>query len=292
MADARGPAPVTGQERVSPPMPVPATSAGREGLAALLRSPGRALLAFDFDGTLAPIVDDPEAARAHPGTAEPLRALAQTAGTLAVITGRPAVVAAEYSGLRDVPGVIVLGQYGRQRWQAGTLQTEPPPPGLAQARLELPLLLDSAGAPEGTRVEDKGDALAVHTRQTANPVAALDRLRDPLAGLARRAGLAVEPGRFVLELRPEGSDKGLALKALAAERESAAVLFCGDDLGDRPAFLAIAELRLQDVPGLAVYSSSAEVSALAEDADLVVSGPDGVVGLLQALAAAFAPAGR
>jgi trehalose 6-phosphate phosphatase len=282
---------VTGPAQGSPPLPAPGTEAGRAGLAALLDSPGQALLAFDFDGTLAPIVDDPDAARAHRGAAAPLRVLARVAGTLAVITGRPAAVAAEYAGLQDVPGVIVLGQYGRQRWQAGTLQTQPPPPGLADARRELPLLLDSSGAAEGTRIEDKGDALAVHTRQAADPAAAIDRLRAPLAGLARQTGLAVEPGRFVLELRPAGSDKGLALRALAAERAAGAILFCGDDLGDLAAFQAVAELRSQGIPGIKVCSGSAEVSALAQDADLVVDGPAGVVALLRALAAAFAPAG-
>lgn len=282
---------MTGPAPASTPLPQPSTAAGRAGLAALLEAPHRALLAFDFDGTLAPIVDDPDAARAHPGAAAPLGALARSAGTLAVITGRPAAVAADYAGLLDVPGVIVLGQYGRQRWQAGTLQTQPPPPGLADARRELPLLLERCGASEGTRIEDKGDALAVHTRQAADPAAELDRLREPLAGLARQAGLTVEPGRFVLELRPAGSDKGLALRALAAERKAGAILFCGDDLGDLPAFQAVAELRARGIPGIAVCSGSAEVSALTKEADLVVDGPAGVVDLLRALAAAFAQAG-
>jgi trehalose 6-phosphate phosphatase len=65
-------------------------------------------------------------------------------------------------------------------------------------------------------------------------------------------------------------------------------MYCGDDLGDVPAFRAVAQLRGDGIAGLAVCSGSAEVSALTDLADLVVDGPDGVVALLDALAAAMA----
>jgi trehalose 6-phosphate phosphatase len=271
-------------------LPSPHSAAGRAGLVALLRTPGRALIALDFDGTLAPIVADPAAARAHPGAAAALGRLAPRAGTLAVITGRPALTAVEYAGLESVPGIIVLGQYGRQRWEAGELTSPPAPPGLADARAQLPGVLAQAGAPEGTWTEDKGDALAVHTRRAAEPARALERLRRPLADLAARTDLAIEPGRLVIELRPAGSDKGLAFKNLATERRPSATLFCGDDLGDRPAFLAVAELREAGTPGIAVGAGSAEVPGLADEADLVVDGPAGVVALLNSLAEAFSRA--
>jgi trehalose 6-phosphate phosphatase len=272
---------------VTPGLPSPRTEAGRAGLAALLRTPSRALIALDFDGTLSPIVDDPAAARAHPGAVDALRGLAPLAGTVAVITGRAAPAAIELGGLDQVPGLIVLGQYGRQRWESGTLTSPPVPPGVEAARQRLPEILAAAGAPDGLWTEDKGDALAVHTRRAAEPEQALERLRGPLADLAKRAGLAVEPGRMVIELRPPGSDKGQALKTLARARSAAAVMYCGDDLGDEAAFRAVAELRAEGIPGLAVCSGSTEVTALAQLADLVVDGPDGVVALLGALAAAM-----
>ncbi len=270
------------------PLPSPRSEAGRAGLAALLQAPARALIALDYDGTLAPIVSDPMAARPHPAAAAALRRLASLAGTLAVITGRPAAEAVALGRLDQIPGLIVLGHYGRQRWEAGTLTAPPAPPGVAAARRELPAVLAAAGAPEGTWTEDKGDALAVHTRPAADPERALERLRGPLAELAGRTGLAVQPGRMVIELRPPGGDKGVALKDLRAEHESQAVLYCGDDLGDEPAFRAVAELRADGIPGLAVCSGSQEVTALAELADLVVDGPDGVAALLDSLAAAMA----
>jgi trehalose 6-phosphate phosphatase len=270
-----------------PALPAPATEAGRAGLAALLRTPARALVAVDYDGTLAPIVADPAAARPHPGAITALSAVAERAGTVAVITGRPARAAAEIGGLDAVPGLIVLGSYGRERWEAGTLTAPPVPPGVAQAREQLPGVLAAAGAPDGTWTEDKSEALAVHTRRTAEPGPALELLRGPLTALAERTGLAVEPGRMVIELRPPGADKGQTLTNLVSERPVSAVMYCGDDLGDVPAFQAVARLRADGVPGLAVCSGSAEVTALIELADLVVDGPDGVVRLLAALAAAM-----
>ena len=62
------------------------------------------------------------------------------------------------------------------------------------ARAELPGLLAGAAAPDGTRIEDKGHAVAVHTRQTADPQAALDRLRDPLAAWPHGTGWPSSPG--------------------------------------------------------------------------------------------------
>ncbi|MGO8956570.1 MAG: trehalose-phosphatase [Streptosporangiaceae bacterium] len=269
-------------------MPAPSTAAGRAGLAALIARPRRALIAVDFDGTLAPIVADPAAARATAAAAAALTRLAELAGTVAIITGRPAADAADFAGVPAASSVLVLGHYGRQRWERGRLTGPPAPPGLAVARAELPALLAAAGTGDGTWVEDKGDALAVHTRRSAEPQADFERLTGPLSVLARRTELILEPGRLVLELRPPGADKGKAIGDLAAERQPASILYCGDDLGDKPAFEAVRELRAAGTPGLLVCSGSAEVPELAAYADLVVDGPAGVAELLAGLAAAFA----
>jgi trehalose 6-phosphate phosphatase len=265
-------------------LPVPTTEEGRAGLAAIQRDPVAALIAMDFDGTLAPIVADPREARADPGAVAGLRGLAGLVGTLAVITGRPAAEAVELGGFGAVPGLIVLGHYGGERWEAGELTAPEPPPGVEAARGRLPQLIADAGAPEGVRIEDKGSALAVHTRRAADPAGALAALREPLAGLAADVGLVVEPGRLVIELRPPGMDKGAALTALVAEREAGPVLFAGDDLGDLAAFAAVRALRGDGHPGVTVCSASGEVSELAAEADLVVDGPGGVAALLGSLA--------
>ena len=273
-------------------MPVARTAEGTAGLAAIRREPARALIATDFDGTLAPIVADPREARADPEAVAGLRELAGVVGTLAVITGRPAAEAVELGGFEGVPGLIVLGHYGLERWEDGALTGPGDLPGVEAARERLPGMLAGTGAPEGVWVEDKGSALAVHTRRAADPVGALAALREPLAGLAADVGLVVEPGRLVIELRPPGMDKGAALTALVAERKAGPVLFAGDDLGDLAAFGAVRALRGDGHPGLTVCSASGEVSELAAEADLVVDGPGGVAALLSWLARSLAPSSR
>ena len=270
-------------------LPRPSTPDGQAGLGALLADPRHALIAADFDGTLAPIAARPADARAHPGALPALAALAGSVGTLAIITGRPAADAVALGGLEAIPGLVVIGHYGWQRWQDGQLTTAAAPPAVEAARGALPGVLRQAGAPDGTWVEDKAHAVAVHTRGTADPEAALGRLRDPLGDLAAGLGLAAEPGRFVIELRPPGADKGTALTGLAGERAARSVLFCGDDLGDLPAFAAVRSLRAEGIPGCTVASASAESPRIAAEADLVVDGPDGIVALLAAIAARLRP---
>jgi trehalose 6-phosphate phosphatase len=271
------------------PLPTPSTPAGRDGLAAILARPQKAVVGLDFDGTLAEIVPDPEQARAHPGAVPALAALAPRVASVAVVTGRPASVAVRYGGFAGVPGLdhlVVLGHYGAERWDAvsGTVKTPAPHPGVAAARAELPGVLDAVGAWQGTWIEEKGQAVAVHTRRASDPQAAFEALRGPLAELAARHGLILEPGRMVLELRPPGMDKGVALAEYVREVKAEAVLYAGDDLGDLPAFAAVEKLRSDGVPGLLVCSGSTEVPELAERADLLLPGPPAVVEFLGSLA--------
>ncbi|WP_030933090.1 trehalose-phosphatase [Streptomyces sp. NRRL B-24720] len=273
-------------------LPTPTTPAGREGLAAILARPDRAVVALDFDGTLADIVPDPEQARAHPGAVPAIAALAPKVASVAVITGRPAGVAVRHGGFAGVPGLdhlVVLGHYGAERWDAvsSTVHTPAPHPGVAAVRAELPGVLDRFDSWHGTWIEEKGQALAVHTRRAADPQAAFDALRSPLGELAARHGLIVEPGRLVLELRPPGMDKGVALAKYVRETDAESVLYAGDDLGDLAAYAAVEKLRTEGpdgIPGLLVCSGSAEVPELAERADLLLPGPAAVVDFLAALA--------
>ncbi|MFI5637998.1 trehalose-phosphatase [Streptomyces goshikiensis] len=271
-------------------LPMPVTAAGREGLEALLRVPRRSVVALDFDGTLADIVPDPDQARAHAAAVPALSALAPQVASVAVITGRPAGVAVRYGGFAGVPGLehlVVLGHYGAERWDAvsGIVHAPAEHPGVAAVRAELPGFLDGIGAWRGTWIEEKGRALAVHTRRAADPDAAFAALREPLAELAARHGLMVEPGRAVLELRPPGMDKGVALTEYLAETGAEAVLYAGDDLGDLAAYAAVEKLRTDGLPGLLVCSGSAEVPELATRADLVLPGPAAVASYLADLAA-------
>ena len=270
------------------PGQLPRTSSGLAAWRALQDDPASALVALDFDGTLAPIVDDPAAARALPAVAPTLARLSGVVRTVAIVTGRPARTAAEYAGLLATPGLdrlVILGQYGLERWEPahGEVRSALPTSRVDQARTELPGLLAAAGAADAF-VEDKGVAVAVHVRRLPDPHAALERLRGPLSALADRCGLRLEPGRLVLELRPPGVDKGTALRDLVEEISARIVVYAGDDLGDLAAYDAVDGFRREGVHGLLICAASAEVAVLVQRADLVVDGPAGVVEWLTDLA--------
>jgi trehalose 6-phosphate phosphatase len=209
-------------------------------------------------------------------------------GIVAIVTGRPARTAVRLGGFEGVPGLesmVVLGQYGVERWDAATYAyTIPPEPAeVTAAGEELPEILATLGLADA-RVEHKGRALGVHTRQLTDPRAAFDALAGPMRELAARHGLLLEPGRNVLEIRAAGTDKGAALRELVTETGARQVVFAGDDLGDLPAFEAVAALRDEGVPGLLVCSASQEEDALRSRADVVVDGPAGVAAWLHDLA--------
>ena len=257
-----------------------------DAVAALVADPRSALIALDFDGTLAPIVERPEDARPAEGAVDVLAALSGKVGQLAVVSGRAADEVVRLGELARVPGIVVLGHYGMQRWTDGQLESPALDARVDAARERLPALL--ADAPAGVYVEDKRHSVAVHTRPAADPAAALADLAPALSELASQVGLEALPGRYVIELRPPGVDKGSALSGLVSAVGASTVVYVGDDVGDLPALRLVAGLRVQGaINGLAVVAVSgsegarAEVPAeLLENADLVLPGPDGVVAWL------------
>jgi trehalose 6-phosphate phosphatase len=235
---------------------------------------------LDFDGTIAPIVEDPQAARPLPGVVELLGPLADRHAAVALISGRPATYLASHAA---AAGVRYLGLYGLEEIVEGRVQVDPrleaARPAVEAARKDL--AGDPAVTASGAFIEDKRYAVAVHTRRVADP----DRWAEPIgkaaARIAARHGLEVVPGRMVWELRPRvRSDKGDAVRRVVAESGARALVVAGDDLGDLPAFAAAAELG----GGLRVVARSAEApAALLDAADLAVDGPEGVRELLEHL---------
>jgi trehalose 6-phosphate phosphatase len=265
---------------------MPATSSTRD---AVLHDPSGTLLALDFDGTLAHIVDDPTAAFAHPAAVDALARLGTVLGQVAIITGRPVRQALDLGGFEGRDGLerlVICGQYGAERWDAATGEIHAPdrPDAIRELADRLPGWLREHGA-EHVRLEDKGLAMALHTRGIDPGL--LGRLEAPLRELADELGLAVEPGKQVVELRAPGSDKGDALLELAHAMDAHQVVFGGDDLGDLPAFDAVDALRAEGVAGLLLCSESTEEVALSSRADVVLAGPDEVAGWLTALADEF-----
>lgn len=274
---------------------------------ALARAAGAVVVGLDMDGTLSPIVDDPELAHIHPDAPDVLVGLSEVVRAVAIITGRPARQALALGGLDEVGEAMaahgkvlyVFGQYGNERWSSTRrrIVTPRPPGGLAGFLRELPRLLRTADAID-TRVEEKGLAVGLHTRRLPDPAGALTRLSSPVTEAAARHGLAVEPGRFCLEVRAPGVSKGDAVRAISREVGASGFLFAGDDLGDVAAYDAVDEMRAHGRPTLLVASTAGtEASPLAHRADIVVPGPDGVLDLLRrftadALAARKSPAPR
>jgi trehalose 6-phosphate phosphatase len=272
-------------------LPEPRTTVGAQALQAIIESPDDTLIGLDFDGTLAPIVDDPEHAYADPDAVAALGRLGERVGAVVVITGRPVRTAVRLGGFDDVAGLgamTVLGQYGVERWNAAgdSYELPPEPDEIVSVADELPLLLASLGLAEA-RMEHKGRAIGVHTRTLADPAAAFAALESPIRELAERHGLRVEPGKNVWEIRPAGVDKGASLRSVVAETGAQQVVFAGDDLGDLPAFEAVQALRAEGLTGLLVCSASYEEDALVAISDVILDGTAGVAEWLTALADAI-----
>ena len=250
-------------------------------LAPFAEEPSRSVVILDFDGSLAPIVDDPADAAPLPGAVVVLAALVGRIGRVAVISGRP--VEFLRSAL-PVDGLVLVGQYGVERLDGATVVTDPRArswqaavaAAAAEAEASLPDLL----------VERKGVvATALHWRRA--PELETDAV-DLGRRLAARHGLALEPGRLTLELRaPVDIDKGTATAELAAGAHAA--LMAGDDRGDLAAFAALSQLQengqLAHALCVAVRSPEAPPELLRQ-ADHEVDGPAGLLALLEIIAVA------
>lgn len=239
------------------------------------------LVAVDFDGTLAPLVPDPESSRPAEGAIDALAALAAAGAQIVVITGRDATTVVRIGDLARVPGIVVAGLYGIETWHGGELTTPETPAALTTLQERLPGVLSANAADPDIWVEDKRLSLVVHARRAADPDAALAPLQDPIAKLAAELDLEVHAGRDVLELRLPGYDKAGALRRLAGDH--AAVLYLGDDLGDLPAFEEIRRLRDEGRTAWSVAVLSSGVADVADAADVHVPAPADAVELLRSI---------
>lgn len=245
----------------------------------------QAALCLDFDGTLAPIVDDPATATALPGTAELLTELAGRFAAVALVSGRPAAFLAERVAAR---GVRHVGLYGlevirdREVWVAP--EAERFRPAIQAATQEL--ATHPAVTESGAYLEGKGLAVGVHLRRVADPASWDGPIEEAARAVAGAHGLTVTPGKLVWELRPPvARDKGDAVRQVMEESGAMLGMMVGDDRGDLPAFAALGELAEGGAVTLRVAVSSAESPPeLLAAADLVVDGPEGVQALLADLA--------
>ena len=199
------------------------------GLRALKRlSAGHALLSFDLDGTLAPLVMRPSDAVVSPITATRLQALAKR-WPVAVITGRAVADARLRLGFEPR---FLVGNHGAER--AGSTTTPARHRALASCR-EQAGQHAHAFAAHGIDVEDKGVSLAWHYRRSPDGAAARCWLDGLVA--AHGPGIVATHGHSVLNITPfDAPNKGDALAQLMRECGAPSALIVGDDVNDEPAF--------------------------------------------------------
>ena len=145
-----------------------------------------------------------------------------TGAALAIVTGRTVASLLRVSGFDAIPGIVIYGTHGAERWHAGRLRAAAPPAGLEELRASLPGLL--ASIEPDLWLEDKGLSLVIHARLTPDPERVLEILRAPVGEAAAAAGLGVRPGKEVLEICIPGLDKGTAIRELLGGDPAAALL--------------------------------------------------------------------
>jgi trehalose 6-phosphate phosphatase len=246
-----------------------------EALRPRLERARRLDLLLDFDGTLAPITDEPEAATMLPAAREPLERLCgEPSVDVAVVSGRAAADVAERV---DLPDVRYAGNHGFEVAADGAVELHPEAearrPALADALADLRTRLDDV---PGCRIEDKGATATVHYRETPDDrvPAVREAVQSAVAGVGA-GSLRVTEGKQILELRPDvDRDKGTAVEHLASDDPSATAMYVGDDRTDEAAFEQVAP------DGVGVLVGERADSAAAH----AVPGPEAVAALLSWLA--------
>lgn len=201
--------------------------------------PARPLLLLDYDGTLAPIVDDPARAVPHPDVPALLPRLVARHPTV-VVTGRDLATLGRLLGATP-DGLRAVGLHGAEWGRPGAALAdeaeahEADPDVVARLRAAVPAL-------PGVFVESKGALFAVHYRQAPDRAAA-ERAVEAWAAAVPPV-FDVIRGKCVAELRPPGVSKGAAVRRLAAEHPDRTPVYVGDDVTDEEAFAA-----LENVPG-------------------------------------------
>jgi trehalose 6-phosphate phosphatase len=272
-----------GRSRRRPPSP-----AVRRALAPLLVDPATTAIVSDFDGTLSPIVDRPAEAGPLEGAVGVLALLARRFRLVAVVSGRPASFLVEHladSGAgasSDAPSPHFVGLYGLEV-ATGDGRTVPEP----EAARWRPVIDEvvgrlRSGAPPGALVEAKGLAVTVHWRTAPD---AESWASAAVAAESEATGLRSHRGRMSLELRPPlAIDKGSVVRRLL--HGCTAGCYLGDDLGDLPAFAALADASAEDgtaTVAIAVADDESPPEVL-EAADVVLRGPDQALAALEWLA--------
>lgn len=204
---------------------------------------GPVLVATDFDGVVARLVDQPDASRPTPGAAAALARLAACApevARLALVSGRRLEDLARVS--RVPAGTLLVGSHGAERGHMTTGGLEYSPVTLDTDEAERLARLTSAfetiaQGVEGAWVERKPTAVVLHVRLASPDDAARASLDAVTASGA--LGLSAMRGKDVVETGVVATSKGQALDALRVETGARAVFYMGDDVTDERAFAVL-----------------------------------------------------
>ncbi len=201
----------------------------------------RLLVALDFDGTLAPEVDDPERARALPEAREAvLRLLALRSTRVALVSGRSLASLEEVSGLPD--NALLIGSHGIEIRldnpdDAFTLEPH------EQERVEVlnEVLEEVVDSFDDVWLEEKPAGFALHTRLASDHNSRVAHLVALSETQAEVDDLKIREGKNVLEFSVRSTTKGEAVEHLRRYTKADAVFFAGDDVTDEDGFAALAE---------------------------------------------------
>lgn len=264
---------------------------GAPDLASLIertaRSAPSAGFFFDFDGVLAPIVENPYAATPIPETLARLAELTTLVKRVAIVSARPVNLLTErLAGCLDGVAVRLFGLYGLEFRDAdGRVVTEP------AAEQWIPVidsLTEQARAelPPDILVEPKRISVALHYRTAPHLASTVDQWSRAQAA---ELGLKVVPGRMVVEIKPSiERDKGHVVRQETSDLRVA--WYFGDDLADLAAFRALDARRVADPDFLAIrvaVTNDEPVGAVLAEADIVVSSPHSLPDLLDVIIAAI-----
>jgi len=193
---------------------------------------------LDLDGTLIAIAATPSAVQVPEELPQMLERLSQrVGGALAVVSGRTLDALRELLAPFDPP---VAGLHGLEcRDAAGTVHRLNAPDGLDAIRARLGRLADER---QGLLLEDKGMALALHYRQAPQLEGVARRAAEEV--LAAHPGFTLLAGKMVFEIKPDGADKGSAVRTFMAQAPFAGrrPIFVGDDVTDEYGFAAANEM--------------------------------------------------
>ena len=240
-----------------------------------LREASHLLVCLDFDGTLAPIVEEPAAATITPPNAAALEGLAtKERVTTAIVSGRALSDVRE----RVDPPDTYAGNHGLEIERDGTVAVHPDARECTTLIDEVCTFLETAlESIPGTRIENKRLTGTIHVRSVPEPARPLvRRVVDDAVSLIGDGDLEVSTGRCVIEVSPAIDwGKGEAVAVLEDRLATDPfVVYVGDDVTDESAF------RTVEPKGLGVLVGEQRPSA----ASVRVGSPAVVTSLLRWLA--------